>query len=60
MKKLSFCLYVQTHISRDVLRHQYAERLQREPHMSGFRKASINNVIPDSVVPEGYSLGNME
>lgn len=60
MKKLSFCLCVQTHISRDVLRHQYAERLQYEPHLSDFKKSAFNNVIPNSGVPKGYSLGNLE
>ncbi|CAM6040030.1 unnamed protein product [Sphagnum compactum] len=43
-----------TFVSGDVLRRQYSDKLPPEPHISSFKKASINNALPDPDIPQGY------
>jgi hypothetical protein len=49
-----YVLEKQTFVSGDVLRRQYSDKLPPEPHISSFKKASINNALPDPDIPQGY------
>jgi hypothetical protein len=50
----------ETYITRDVLRHQYADKLPSERHMSSFNIGSISNVVPDPDGPQGHDPDNSE
>lgn len=57
-----FCqlCFLQTYVTRDVLRHQYAAKLPSERHMSSFNIGSISNVVPDPDGPQGHDPDNSE
>lgn len=42
------------------MRHQYADKLPSERHMSSFNIGSISNVVPDPDGPQGYDPDNSE
>lgn len=47
---------VQTYVSREALRRQYADKLPSEPRLSSFKRASIQNSVPDPDVAQSYHL----